>query len=251
LVLDLHNIESELARSHARALSWPLSWASSRFAESYRKLEQRWIPLFDTILVTSEDDRSRDRHSDVYVYPNALPVIPVPETREENCIVFSGNMEYHPNTEAVRWFQREIWPLVQEKCPGIEWHLIGRNPEAVKRIVSDDPGIKLVGPVDDAAAAIACARVCVVPLLSGSGTRFKILEAWAAGRAVVSTRMGAEGLGARNGEHLLLAEDPASFSQAVARLHNDAELRQKLGAAGRALYLEKFTWPVAWKSLPF
>jgi glycosyltransferase involved in cell wall biosynthesis len=63
--------------------------------------------------------------------------------------------------------------------------------------------------------------------------------------------LGAEGLGARNGEHLLLAEDPESFSQAVARVLQDAELRQKLGTAGRALYLEKFTWPVAWKALPF
>lgn len=251
LVLDLHNIESELARSQARALTWPLSWASSRFAESYRKLEQRWIPLFDTILVASEDDRSRVRHRDVYVYPNALPVIPLPETCEEACIVFSGNLEYHPNMEAVYWFRREIWPLVQEKCPGMEWRLIGRNPGAVAKAVAGDPLIKQVGPVDDAVAAIAGARVCVVPLRSGSGTRFKILEAWAAGRAVVSTRLGAEGLGARNGEHLLLAEDPASFSEAVARLSKDAELRQKLGAAGRALYLEKFTWPVAWKTLPF
>ena len=161
--------------------------------------------------------------------------------------MFSGNLEYHPNMEAVRWFHREIWPLVQEKCPGIEWRLIGRNPEAVEKVVGGDPRITLVGPVDDAVRAIACAQVCVVPLLSGSGTRFKILEAWAAGRAVVSTRLGAEGLGARNGEHLLVAEDASSFSQAVARVLKDAELRQKLGAAGRALYLEKFTWPVAWK----
>ncbi len=251
LVLDLHNIESELARSHARALTWPLSWASSRFAESYRKLEQRWIPLFDTVLVTSEDDRSRVRHKDVYIYPNALPLIPLPESPEDPCIVFSGNMEYHPNMEAVRWFHREIWPLVQEKCPGMEWRLIGRNPEAVEKVVAGDPRTKLVGPVEDAVQAIARAQVCVVPLLSGSGTRFKILEAWAAGRAVVSTRLGAEGLGARNGEHLLLAEDAASFSQAVARVLKDEELRQKLGSAGRTLYLEKFTWPVAWKSLPF
>ena len=251
LVLDLHNIESELARSHARAVPWPVSWASSRFAESYRKLEQRWIPLFDTILVTSEDDRSRVRHSDVYVYPNALPVLPMPETQEDACIVFSGNLEYHPNFEAVRWFHRDIWPLVKEKCPGIEWRLIGRNPEAVKKLVAGDPRIKLVGPVDDAVGEIARGQACVVPLLSGSGTRFKILEAWAAGRAVVSTRLGAEGLGARNGEHLLLAEDAASFSQAIARVLHDQDLRQKLGAQGRAQYLEKFTWPVAWKSLPF
>jgi glycosyltransferase involved in cell wall biosynthesis len=251
LVLDLHNIESELARSHAKTVGWPLSWASTRFAESYRKLEQQWLPCFDTVLVTSEADRSRIHHKDVHVYPNALPVIAPLDAREEPCILFSGNLEYHPNLEAVRWFHREIWPLVRQETQDLEWRLIGRNPHAVEKVVAGDPRIRLVGPVDDALAEIARAQVCIVPLLSGSGTRFKILEAWAASRAVVSTRLGAEGLGARNGEQLLLAEDAASFSKAIARLVLDADLRHKLGDAGRALYLEKFTWPVAWGALPF
>jgi glycosyltransferase involved in cell wall biosynthesis len=251
LVLDLHNIESELARSHARAVRWPLSWASQRFSESYRRLERQWIPCFDTVLVTSQADQSRVHHKDVHVYPNALPQLAQPHTEEEPCIVFSGNLEYHPNLEAVRWFRRDIWPLVKDLCPGIEWRLIGRNPHAVEKVVAGDPQIRLIGPVEDALSEIARARVSVVPLLSGSGTRFKILEAWAAGRAVVSTRLGAEGLGARNGEHLILAEDPASFSEAVGNAVRDEVLRRKLGRAGRKLYLEKFTWPVAWQALPF
>jgi glycosyltransferase involved in cell wall biosynthesis len=106
-----------------------------------------------------------------------------------------------------------------------------------------------VGPVDDAIPLLAAAKVCVVPLLSGSGTRFKILEAWAAGRAVVSTTLGAEGLGARDGEHLLLADDPDAFAQAVLRLWNDPALRSRLGDAGRALYDQRFTWPAAWRRL--
>jgi glycosyltransferase involved in cell wall biosynthesis len=129
--------------------------------------------------------------------------------------------------------------------------VIGRNAHAVEKVLAGDSRIQLVGPVDDAVAEIARARVCIVPLLSGSGTRFKILEAWAAERAVVSTRIGAEGLGARNGEHLLVAEDAGSFSEAIARLYKDDGLRRKLGTAGRELYAEKFTWPVAWKALPF
>jgi glycosyltransferase involved in cell wall biosynthesis len=103
--------------------------------------------------------------------------------------------------------------------------------------------------VDDALAEIAACAVAIVPLLSGSGTRFKILEAWAAERAVVSTSIGAEGLGAGDGEHLLIANDAAAFAQAIAGLLDDAALRRKLGAAGRALYLEKFTWPAAWRML--
>jgi glycosyltransferase involved in cell wall biosynthesis len=250
LVLDLHNIESELARTHARSVRWPISWASSRFAEAYRKLEHQWLPQFDTLLVTSEDDRLRVRHKDVHVYPNALPVIPRPNEPEEDCIVFSGNLEYHPNIEAVRWFRRAIWPLIEAQRPDLEWRLVGRNPEAIRKIVDGSPRIRVIGPVDDAVRELARAKVCVVPLLSGSGTRFKILEAWAAERAVVSTRLGAEGLGAKNGEHVSIADNPESFTTAVLHLLNDSAQRTHQAKSGRALYESNFTWPQAWKSLP-
>src|SRR5579871_4808548 len=102
LVLDLHNVESALAASHARAARWPVSNAFGRFAVSYRQLEQQWLGRFDVILVASKADRGRIAHPNVHVYPNALPEIARPEASEEECIVFSGNMEYHPNVEAVR-----------------------------------------------------------------------------------------------------------------------------------------------------
>ena len=247
LVLDLHNIESELAQTHARAARWPASWASERFAESYRRLEKEWLPKFDTLLVTSEQDRARVDHPHVIVFPNALPEIAEPHVAEENCIVFSGNLEYHPNLEAVRWFRTNVWPRVRSS--GVEWRLVGRNPEAIASIVGGDDRIKLIGPVDDAIPELARAKVCIVPLLSGSGTRFKILEAWAAKRAVVSTTIGAEGLGARGGEQILIADDPEQFAAEIERLLQDPALSQRLGAAGRALYLEKFTWPAAWRAL--
>ena len=103
--------------------------------------------------------------------------------------------------------------------------------------------------MDDAIAAIAAARVVVVPLLSGSGTRFKILEAWAARRPVVSTTIGAEGLGAGNGGELLIADDPTGFVDAVQGLLDDPGRRAKLGEAGQKFYLDRYTWPVAWKKL--
>src|SRR5207244_2804424 len=110
-----------------------------------------------------------------------------------DCVVFSGNLEYHPNVEAVRWFRREIWPRVRAHFPKLEWHLVGRNPQTVRRWIAGDDRIVVTGPVENAVESLGPAKVCVVPLRSGSGTRFKILEAWAAGRAVVSTTLGAEG----------------------------------------------------------
>jgi glycosyltransferase involved in cell wall biosynthesis len=246
LVLDLHNIESRLAGTHAGAVKGLESVMMSRFAAAYGRLEREWLPKFDLVLVTSEEDRRRIDHPHVHVYPNALPYIETPAAPESNGVIFSGNLEYHPNVEAVRWMRSEIWPRIRS---GVNWRLIGRNPEAVAKLVSGDRRIELIGPVDDAVAALAEAMVCVVPLLSGSGTRFKILEAWAAARAVVSTTLGAEGLDARPGEHLLIADDPAGFAEAVDRLIGDADLRKKLGEAGRALYLERYTWPAAWRKL--
>jgi glycosyltransferase involved in cell wall biosynthesis len=249
LVLDLHNLESDLARTHARAAPWPASWASEHFADAYRRLEQVWLPQFDILLAASEDDARRIQHPRVIVYPNALPEIACPQVAEEDCIVFSGNLAYHPNIEAVRWFRTRIWPRLRERCPATEWRLAGKNPEAVARWTSGDARIRVIGPVDDAVAEIARAKVAVVPLLSGSGTRFKILEAWAAKRAVVSTPIGAAGLGAAGRQHLLIAEDADAFANAVEQLLEDSAQRAALGQAGRQLYLERFTWAAAWEKL--
>lgn len=246
LVLDLHNIESELARTHARAAGGLEGVLMSRFAAAYQRLEREWIPHYDVVLVTSEEDRARVEHPNVCVYPNALPEIPRPDVAEQDCIVFSGNLEYHPNVEAVRWFRSAIWPRLRETT---EWRLIGRNPHAVAQIVAGDERIKLIGEVEDAVREIARAQVCIVPLRSGSGTRFKILEAWAAERAVVSTSLGAEGLGARAGGDLLIADNPEAFAGAILELLPDAERRRRLGQAGRRRYLDRFTWQAAWSAL--
>jgi glycosyltransferase involved in cell wall biosynthesis len=250
LVLDLHNIESVLAATHAQAAGGVEAIVHRRFAEAYRKLEREWIPKFEVVLAASEEDRGRIEHREnVVVYPNALPVIELPSVEEENCIVFSGNLEYHPNIEAVRWFASTIWPRVRERNAGLTWNLVGRNPEAIAHLVKGDQRIRVIGPVEDAVAAIATARVVVVPLLSGSGTRFKILEAWAAGRAVVSTKIGAEGLAARDGEELLTHDDPGGFADAVQGLLDDHGRARMLGEAGRGLYMDRYTWAVAWKGL--
>jgi polysaccharide biosynthesis protein PslH len=249
LVLDLHNVESELAATHAGATRGLESILHRRFADAYRELEREWIPKFDMILTASDEDRRRIEHPNAVVYPNALPLIEVPTVAEENCIVFSGNLEYHPNLEAVRWFASDIWPGLREHHEGLKWHIVGRNPETISKLVTGDPRIRVIGPVEDAVAAIAAGRVVVVPLLSGSGTRFKILEAWAARRAVVSTTIGAEGLGARDGEHLLIADDSPSFARAVEGLLGDPPRGRVLAEAGRELYLDRYTWPAAWRRL--
>jgi glycosyltransferase involved in cell wall biosynthesis len=160
-------------------------------------------------------------------------------------------MEYHPNQAAVRFFRREIWPLLRDRRPELVWRLVGKNPEAVRAFTSGDPRIEVSGAVEDAVEELAQAKVAVVPLLAGSGTRLKILEAWASGTPVVSTTIGAEGLPVRDGEHLLLADKASRFADAVERLLTCSDLRHTLAGAGRALLEKEFTWAKAWRRLPF
>ena len=253
VILDLHNVESALYRSLADSEPWPKSAAFGRFARAVRKMEARWIPRFSSVLVASNEDANRVRQiapqTTIHVFPNAIPVVAEPRVGEENVIVFSGNLEYEPNVSAVRFFRSRVWPLLRERWPDLRWRLLGRNPHAVARYVRGDERIEIAGPVAEAVPELAKARVVVVPLLAGSGTRIKILEAWAAGRAVVSTTLGAEGLPVRDGEHLLLRDTPESFASAVSGLLAAPEERARLGAAGRSLLEREFTWPRAWEAL--
>jgi len=252
-VLDLHNIESAWHSGCGQVARWPHSLAHDVFYRAALDLERQRLPRYSLLLVTSEQDAARIREiaprSDIAIYPNSIPLLDCPSREERDIIVFSGTLEYEPNRTAVRYFTEQIWPALREKWPGLRWRLVGRNPEAVERYARSDPRIECTGPVDDAIRHLSAAKVAVVPLLSGSGTRLKIIEAWAAGTAVVSTTVGAEGLPARHGENILLADTPESFASAVALLLESPVERSRIGRAGRELYERAFTWTAAWSAL--
>jgi glycosyltransferase involved in cell wall biosynthesis len=254
-ILDLHNIESTLHARSATVERDATSFAHHIFRRASLELEREWLPRFSQVLATSDRDAelalSIAPKARVSVYPNAIPAIPLPEPGDENAIVFSGNMEYHPNRSAVRYFRRDVWPQLRERWPGLVWRLVGKNPEAVRQFTIGDSRIEVKGQVDHAVPELARAKLAVVPLLAGSGTRLKVLEAWAAGLPVVSTSVGAEGLPVREGEHILLADTAVTFAGAVSRLLASKSLRSKLGAAGRLLLEKEFTWEKAWDKLDF
>ena len=254
-VLNLHNIESTLHARCAEVEPGAAGFAHRVFRGAAMDLERRLLPRFSEVLVTSESDAAQAARIvpgiHARVYRNALPSTPLPPRLEENAIVFSGNMEYHPNISAVRYFRREIWPRLADRWPGLLWRLVGKNSAAVEKYTAGDSRIEVVGEVEDAVAELARAKAAVVPLLAGSGTRLKILEAWAAGVPVVTTSIGAEGLPARDGEHLLVADKPADFVSGVSRLLACTSLRASLGTAGRRLMEQEFTWEAAWRNLDF
>ncbi|MBI2686018.1 MAG: glycosyltransferase [Acidobacteria bacterium] len=242
---DLHNIESRFFDTLAQT-SGPLTgWALGRFGRLSRKLETELLPKFDGCLVCSEGDAALVSGVPVVVYPNTIEWIDRPEVEKGEALVFSGNMEYHPNLQAVRWFHESIWPKLRERFPALRWRLVGMNPDAVLRVVCGDSRVEVTGAVPDALAEIAQAKLAVVPLLSGSGTRIKILEAWAAGTAVVSTSLGAEGLPVC----LRLADGAPAFERAVAELLSDPAKRRCLEDAGRKAYEQRFHRRAGWEIL--
>ncbi len=255
VALDLHNIESVLHARCAESESRAVATAHRVFERASRAFERRWLPRFSQVLTTSEADAAAAKaiapSANVRIYPNAIPSRPLPSETRRRMIVFSGNMEYHPNRTAVRFFRREVWPRLRDLHPDLVWRLVGKNPEAVRAFTEGDPRIEVTGEVSDAVLELARAEAAIVPLLAGSGTRLKILEAWSAGTPVVSTTLGAEGFPVQDGEHLLLADGAESFAAAVSRLLTCSELRTKLSNAGRLLLEREFTWEKAWECLAF
>jgi hypothetical protein len=167
--------------------------------------------------------------------PNSVPIPDVlrhrgsvPTTgRSAPRVVMVGNMGYGPNVEGARWFVASVLPLVRAQLPDIEVQLVGPGSERFGQFG--------VGYIEDLDAVLGGADVVVAPIRHGSGTRIKILDAWAHGRPVVSTSVGADGLGAVDGDHLLIADDASSFAAAVVRVARDASLGAALGSAGRRL----------------
>jgi glycosyltransferase involved in cell wall biosynthesis len=250
VVLNLHNVESVLHETCAIAEGGLAGFAHRRFAAHSRQLERKWLPRFHSVLTASAEDARRvEEAANVIVYPNAIPMTPIPVRAEEAVIAFSGNLEYHPNRTAVQFFAREIWPVLSRNNAQLKWRLIGMNPEAVRREIQGLERVETTGPVADAVSELAAAKVVVAPLRSGSGTRLKIIEAWAAGRAVVATKLGAEGLPVTHGTEIYLADKPEDFIQSIQSLLNSPELRRKLGEAGRCLFEHEFSWEAAWRNL--
>jgi glycosyltransferase involved in cell wall biosynthesis len=253
VVLDLHNIESVLLKRTAANENWATAAVLRRFAAACRRLEYRLLPEFSTILVPSEIDKAHSVQAApnvrAIVYPNTIPFVDRPSPAKVEEIVFSGNLEYLPNLIAVRFFRDSIWPVLRERWPQLKWRLIGRNPERLRHELAGDDRIRLTGAIPDAVAEIASARAAVVPVLAGSGTRVKIIEAWAAAVPVVSTRVGAEGLPGIAGEHLLIEDEPGDFARAVSSLLEFPSLGKTLGDNGRLLYETDLTWEAAWARL--
>jgi glycosyltransferase involved in cell wall biosynthesis len=157
-------------------------------------------------------------------------------------LIFPGALTFGCNFAAMAFFLRDVFPLIQSQRPGVTLRITGRTDGVPLHRLPLNDGVILTGYLEDVRPAVARSQVCVVPLLTGGGTRLKILEAMALSTPVVSTSKGAEGLEAKPGEDILIADEPGDFADAVLRLLGDPALRAKLAANGRRLVYEKCGW---------
>lgn len=157
-------------------------------------------------------------------------------------LVFTGSMDWHPNEDAILYFCDAILPLVRKEIPGVTLTVVGRNPGLHLRNVAAAAGVQVTGTVDDVRPYIDSAAVYIVPLRIGGGTRLKIYEALAMGKAVVSTTIGAEGLPLQEGKEIVRADTPETFAASIVELLRDAARRRRLGDAGRCLMEEQYSW---------
>jgi glycosyltransferase involved in cell wall biosynthesis len=165
-----------------------------------------------------------------------------PSPTRANRIVFVGSMDYHANIDGVVDFAREVWPAVHERHPQLVFTIVGRDPSAEVRELASIRGIEVTGTVADVRPFYREAVASIVPLKVGGGSRLKILEAMAAGVAVVSTALGAEGLEVEHGGNILIADTNAELSDAITGVLENEALRRELCDAGRALVSSRYDW---------
>lgn len=258
LVVDSHNIDYDLARQYASYGRGPMRRLYEQ--ANWRKLRREELGTYraaDAVYLCSAADERRLLEEApgirTTVIPNAADIDyyqpqlsdPRPDGRT---IVFFGLLSYAPNVDGMVYFVEKIWPLVAEAHPEARLKIIGgQAPQSLRALAG--PRVELPGFVPDLRPHLAAAAAVVAPLRLGGGTRLKIVEAMAMGKAIVSTSIGAEGIEAAPGRDILIEDQPAGFASAVSRLLAEPELAARIGWSARELAVERYSWSSAAESL--
>ena len=249
-VLFTHNVEAQVWERFSKVAT-NIWWRIASYVEykAMARAERKYVTQADHVLTVSDQDRdffsSCVEPTKLTTIPTGVDVeyfAPTPGTAVPSTIVFSGSMDWMPNEDGVLWFVADILPSIRRHLPEATFWIVGRNPSAAVQKLETHDGVHVTGTVEDIRPYLSRAAVYVVPLRSGSGTRLKIFEAMAAGKAVVSTSIGAEGLPVDHGSNILLADEPEAFAESVVTLLSEPGTAQRLEQNARHLVETQYGW---------
>jgi polysaccharide biosynthesis protein PslH len=248
VVMDAHNLETEVARAAIDMETSAVRRSRLRWeANKMDRFERRFIPRAVVVTATSERDADAIRAygaREVVVVPNGVDCAAIPYQRPPSGadVVFVGSYDYLPNAAAARELVADVMPRLRARVPHATLTLVGRQPPS-NLAGRDAPWLHIAGQVPDLSSVFATARVSVMPIRGGGGTRLKVLGALAAGIPVVSTPFGVVGLGLVPGTHVLLGDSADDLAAQAARIIGDDALARRLSEAGRREVEQRFDWP--------
>ena len=246
IVLRAHNVEHKIWERIAKETKFFIKrWYINHLAKTLKEYELNALETVDGIAAITRKDAAFFRKYcskpiiDIPygVYPEEF--IPKSEIEDKPKFYHIGSMNWMPNEEGIRWFIDEVLPKTVEKVPGFVYHLAGRNmPEWLTTL--NDPHVNVIGEVPDAKAFVSDHDVAIVPLLSGSGIRIKIIESMAMGKTVITTRVGAEGILYDEEVNIIIAENKAKMVEAIRSINENPQIAVRIGQAARKLIEETY-----------
>jgi len=215
------------------------------YYQRVKRFESEIVANYPVTFVSEKDANWFPHQLDVSIITNGVDLsaeCKSTQAQEPGAIVFSGAMSFMPNVKAALYFADEVLPLITAGYPKLRWYVVGTNPTSAILALKEHPNVVVTGTVDSVASYINRAQVVINPMISGSGIKNKVLEAMSLARPVVSTSLGVDGIACANGEHVLIADEPRDFADAVLHLLTDETARQRLANAARHLVATQYTW---------
>ncbi len=256
IVYDAHNAEWILQKRACLAdLKNPARWLAAVYSwvqwHRLRRYEAELLGRVDHTIAMSAPDKvalqELSPQSPITVVPNGVDLTVYSQFAGKAIsydLLFTGKMDFRPNIDAMLWFGQRVWPFIQARRPQTTLAIVGQRPHLRLDILRVIPGVTITGYVEDVRPYLAGATVYVAPLRVGGGTRLKLMEAMAMGKAIVSTSVGAEGFPVVNGRELRLADEPLAFAEAVLELLDKPIARAELAQRGRAFAEANYSWGV-------
>jgi polysaccharide biosynthesis protein PslH len=260
-IFDAHNATWTITERMSDNVPWLLKPILRLETERIKQYEAQLVAELDHTMVVIDQDQEallaglsngqaaalRHRLTTIPITVDTAELTPIQRRRNSLNIMTMGTLSYPPNADGIRWFLKEVFPLIQRQIPEVTLTIIGKGPprDFLQAAAAQPDAIDVTGFVPDLTPYMQAAAMMVVPVRAGSGMRVRLLEAFARAMPTVTTTIGLEGITAEHDRHVLIADEPADFAYETVRLLQDEALQKRLGENGRLLAEQKYHWQIA------